>query len=292
MNLSLASLTLVSVLLSQSGPASRPVSQPARVGGQITDIYGEVTVIYELGEGTLRAKESWRFRNEGAFRLDPKVFSLSLPKDLKRARLDEDSAPFQLNETEITLSAGLGPGEHNLGLTYEIPLSSGSNTTTRRFPFRVGGARVIMENTPGLEVSSSIAASKRIRDLNGIVFAIWDLQAFAPGQAMEIDISGLPSRDTWMRTLTIIASILVLIWMVIALRSESPSQEAIQAQAPKSVMSAGARKTRLLQALELLEQDLEEASLDQKQYERRQKALLKELASTMRQQELEQGTSV
>ena len=292
MSLSLTNLAFVSILLSQAGPASRPGSQPAQVGGQITDLYGEVTVIYELGENTLRAKESWRFRNEGAFRLEPKLFQLGLPKDLKRARLDEDSAPFQLNETDITLTAALAPGEHNLGLTYEIPLESGSTKTTRRFPFQVGGARVIMENTPGLEVSSSIAASKRSRDLNGIVFAIWDLQAIAPGQAMEISLSGLPSRDTWMRTLTIIASMLVLVWMVVALRGETPSEDEVQANAPKSVMSAGARRTRLLQALELLEQDLRDASLDQKQYERRQKALLKELASTMRQQELEQGTLV
>lgn len=291
MSFCIAALTLTSALLTQTGPSSRPASQAVRSGGAITDLYGEVSVIYELGENSLRAKESWRFRNEGAFRLDPKLFRLSLASDLKRARLDEDSAPFQLVGTEITLTSGLGPGEHNLGLTYEVPLDSGTRKTERSFPFRVGGVRVIMESTPGLEVTSSIASTRRTRDLNGIVFAIWDLQAIAPGQVMKVTLSGLPSRGTWMRTFMLIASVLVLLWMVVALRGVPPSNESVQANAPRSVMSATARKTRLLQALELLDKDLETSVLDQKQYERRQKALLKELASTMRQQELEQGSS-
>lgn len=283
---------LLCLTVSQSGPASRPASQAvAPVGGKITDLYAELTVIYELGDNSLRAKESWRFRNEGAFQLSPELFQITLPAGTRRTRLDENSAPFTLSGSTLGLSAPLMPGEHSLGLTYEIPLSRGSADIQQYFAFRMGGVRIIMENMPGLQLNASVQASKRTRDLNGIVFAIWDLSPFGPGQEMKVDISGLPTKQTWMRDVTLAACVLILLWMIIALVKPSKNDEVPAFAKHQNIMSASARRTRLLDALEALREDLANDVIEQKQFDRRQKALLKELAVTLRQSELEQGTT-
>ena len=143
---------LFCLAVTQTGPASRPASQAVvPVGGKITDLYAELTVIYELGDNALRAKESWRFRNEGSYQLSPELFQITLPAGTRRVRLDENSAPFNLSDTTLGLASPLPPGEHSLGLTYEFPLSGGSADIQQYFAFRMGGVRIIMENMPGLQ---------------------------------------------------------------------------------------------------------------------------------------------
>jgi hypothetical protein len=286
-----SSLLAASLALAQAGPSSRPASQATSASGRVADIYGELTVIYELGDGSLRAKESWRFRNDAGTLKNPQNFKLMLPKDARRINLDENSAPFEISGSQIEITRSLSQGDQNLGLTYEIPLDSGAAATNRNFPFKVGGIRLIMEDTAGLEVTTSVASSKRTRDLNGIVFAIWDLEAVLPGQNIKVDISGLPSRGTWMRTLMLLASVAVLVWMILSLTQSAPTNADVHTSAPQSVMSASARKTRLLQALELLEDEHTAQALDEEQYRRRKKTLLNQLASAMREQNLEQGSS-
>jgi len=250
-----------------------------------------MTVIYELSENALRAKESWRFRNEGGALIAADKFKLNLPENARRIVLDEDSKPFEIKDQSIYHAAPLPVGELNLGIAYELPLDGDTALTLRNFPFSLGGARIISENLPGIEFTSSVQASKRTRDLNGIIFAIWDLGGVKPGQTLELKLSGLPTRGTLLRDLTIVCIIFILIWMTWALRQAAPSTDEMLIDTPRSIMSAGARKTRLLQALEVLDQDLASATIDEKQYTRRQKALLKELATTMRSCQLEEGSS-
>jgi|GEM_PF-3314402 len=282
----------LSLAIAQAGPTSRPASQPSSpVGGNITDLYAELTVIYELGDDALRAKESWRFRNEGSFQLSPELFQVALPSGSRRIRLDENSAPFSLSGTTLRLDSPLKPGEHDLGLSYELPLSGGAADIQQYFAFRMGGVRMIMENMPGLQLNASVKVSKRTRDLNGIVFAIWDLSGFATGQEMKVDISGLPTKQTWMRDLTLASCVLILLWMGLSLLRKTPASSSTPLIYQHNIMSASARKTRLLDALNALSEDLEQNVIQQEQFERRQKALLTELAATMRQHDLEQGTS-
>ena len=283
---------LFCLTVAQAGPASRPASQAVvPVGGKITDLYAELTVIYELGDNALRAKESWRFRNEGSYQLTPELFQITLPAGTRRVRLDENSAPFNLSGTTLGLASPLPPGEHSLGLTYEFPLSGGSADIEQYFAFRMGGVRIIMENMPGLQLNASVQASKRTRDLNGIVFAIWDLSPFGPGQEMKVDISGLPTKQTWMRDLTLAACVLILLWMSFALLKGAPASTEGIVTHQQNLMSASARKARLLDALDALSEDLDQNVIEKEQFDRRQKALLKELAITLRQHELEQGTT-
>ena len=56
-------------------------------------------------------------------------------------------------------------------------------------------------------------------------------------------------------------------------------------------MSANARTDRIAKAIELLDDDLASAEITQERHTRRHKALLKELASAMREAEVEAGRS-
>jgi hypothetical protein len=291
MSLIQSTVILVATLLPTQGqPSAQPSSQPSAINGSITDLYAEMTVIYELSENVLRTKESWRFRNDGRARIAAEQFSLALPEGALRIVLDEDSKPFKVDAQNIHYGGPLPLGEFNLGIAYDLPLKSGDILIRRSFPFRFSGARIITEDLPGLGFSSSLKAKKRTRDLNGIVFAIWDVGGVEPGQGIELTLSGLPTRGTMLRDLTFLASALVLLWMIWALRRASKTKTEFPSPiAAEGIMSGDSRKTRLLQALEVLDEDHKTSKIDEQQYARRQKALLKSLAHALRDRELEEG---
>ena len=276
------------VALAVPAQASRPASQPSPTGGKASEIYGEFTVIFELGDGSMNTQESWRLRNDSARTVAPSETRVPVPAGARKLHADEEGGPFVAEPDSSAFKAkrALGPGEHSVSGAYVLPVDGGTVRFSRRVPFNMGGARLILEESSGLALSSNVKATKRSRDLNGVKFAIWDLEAFAPGTQLDIEISGLPSRSTLPRSIALGAIALILLWMIWALKTGTAP--GAQATAPLGVLSAKARTDRIMRAVELLEAALAAEKITSEQHERRKKTLLKQLASTLRERSLEQ----
>ena len=288
MTAGLAALLLLLPAQQPQGAASQPAAaaQPG-VPGTAADVYGELTLIYEMSEKALRAQESWTLRNMSGKQVPASALTITL-QGVRKLRLDETATGFTAAEdnSQITAAKPMGQEDRTVAGTYEVPTSGSTLVIRRKLPFNMARARVIFEEVPGLNLSSNVTFTKRVRDLNGVKFAIWDFPGMPPGTELELRVTGLPSRQEWPRTAAVVTAILILFWMVWALvKKRAPGAEHAVKLGP---LSARARRDRLVKAIEILKRDHDEGKLDDKRYARRHEALLQELAVVLRELDIEE----
>lgn len=284
--LAACALALPAAALAQ--PASQPASRPAAPGGKASDIQAELTVIYEIGEQALNTQESWRLSNGGGKLVSADDAAIDLPPTATRLRLDADVRGFLAAEDSKSIrpNGPIGPGDHGVSGAYQITFSGDEATLRRRVPFSLRGARIIMENVPGLEVTTNVQSERRVRELNGLEFAIWDTAPVPAGGELVLTLRGLPTRPTWPRNLAMAVAIAIVGWMIWSLTRR---EEQAAAGGPLGALSAHARKERIVAAIELLERDHAEGKVEDKRYQRRHAALMKDLAAALREEAVQAG---
>ncbi len=290
MSHSLLALAAALLLPAQGGPPGQPASQPASQPGAITkDLTGvsaQVTVIHELGDQALRTQESWTIAHNGSAAIDPSVLTVQYPA-IRLLKLDDDVQGFEAAEDRQTVKATrpLSPGMGSFAGAYILDTQRGTASYKRRFPVEVEVLRVILEEAPNLSVTSNIEATRRNRDLNGIKFAIWDFARIPANQEVSIEIKGIPYKPVWPTQLTMLIGALIVLWAFWAVRSgKVPGGELSSSKSP---LSAGARKDRILRAIELLDEDLDREKVSENRYKRRHEDLTRQLAVVLRELDLE-----
>lgn len=290
-----AGLAALLLLIPAQQPQAQPqgaASQPAAaaqpgVPGTAADVYAELTLIYEMSEKALRVQESWTLRNMSGKQVPAQALTIPM-SGIRKLRLDETATGFTAAEdnSKITASKAMGQEDRTVAGTYELPTSGSTLVIRRKLPFNMARARVIFEEVPGLNLSSNVTFTKRIRDLNGVKFAIWDFPGMPAGQELELRVTGLPSRQEWPRATAVLVSILILAWMIWALVAKrAPGADHAVKLGP---LSARARRDRLVKAIEILKRDHDAGAIEDKRYARRHQALMQELAVVLRELDIEE----
>jgi len=278
----MSAAALALLLLAQ--PASQPASQPNLPGGgRAADVTGTVTVILEVDEHRLKTQESWSLSNASGKSVAPSELVFELPDGSRRLALDEDVPGFVAAEDGSRFFADrpLGAGVTTVAGAYMWDFDGDTAVASRRVPVNVNGMRLIIEDIDGLNLTSNLEFQRRVRELNGLNFAIFDFSPLKAGQRWELRISGLPSHSTMPRTVATAAAIAIVIWAVLALVKREDSEE--QTYGP---LSARARRDQIVKALEILERDRAAEKVKPKRYERRHGELMASLATVLREIEL------
>lgn len=265
--------------------ASQPASQPSmQTGGTAADLTGSVTWIYQVDEQVLRVQESWSVNNQSGKLVDKDEVVFRMPANTRRLNVDEDAQGFAGNEesTLITATEAIGAGTKQFGDAHMIDFDGSTVTVRRQIPIKTMGARLIIENIKGLEVTSNVEFTQRVSELNGLEFQVIEFAPIARDTTLEVTFDGLPSKVTWPRRAAVALALLVVGWMIWALRS--PTEE--RAEKKMGPLSAQARRDQIVKAIEILERDLSEDKIKPKRYERRYKELMQELAAVLREIEL------
>lgn len=282
--------TLLALALIAQQPASQPASQPGQAlapGGTAADVSGTVTWIYEVDEKTLRVQESWSFTNQSGRLVGKEHLRFPMPEGTRRVNLDEDVRGFKAaeNGSEIFATEAMGRGTKTLSGAHMVDFSGSTAIVRRRLPVKVEGARLIVENIEGLEVTSNVQFDKKVRDLNGLEFQVLNFAPMPPG-TFEIRLEGLPSRTTLPRQIALAMVLAIIGWAIWALRrpgSDAPSK--------LGALSAQARRDRIVKAIEILDRDLAEDKVTPKRYERRHEELMTELAAVLREIDLAKSSA-
>ena len=266
-----------------SAPASRPALSP---GGTGRDVQADLTVIYEIDEHHLKTQESWSLSNTSGKRIEPDSLVFALPENARRLRLDENVEGFTAPEAgqRFFATAPLLDGNHGIGAAYLTDLVGDSVTVPRSTPVNLRTVRVIIQNVSGLQFSASLPHDHRIRDLNGLEFAIFTLGPVPAGSSFEYGFDGLPSRSALPSYIALAVSLGLVGWMIFALTQPQPKPVRTM-----GVLSAEARRDRLLRALELLDRDRAENKIKPRRYTRRHEELMSELADVLREADRVEG---
>lgn len=262
-------------------------------------VSSEATLYLEVNDRGVQAEESWAVRNMGSLPVPAQSLVIALPQGVQQTRAEGDgSSGFEVSKDSqrIVATAPLPPGETRMiTVRYMLPLPPYTNDLElpRVTPFSVGRWRVIMEAVPRLSVSANHPVNRSERELNGVKFALWELDQLAPGTPVRFMFENLPGPSPWGiigRIATTGFAIGILAWAVI--RSRQGLAAARAAAKPRATdvvtpLSGPARRERLVRAVELLDQDLASGKLEPEQHARRRRALVGELAVVMRQIDLE-----
>lgn len=257
------------------GAASRPATTGpiGKVGPEV--LRAQATFILEIDEKKLRAQESWQIQNPSNGAVPASALVFGLGNGTSKVALDENTPGFELREGDdsVRASQDLGPGMAGFGAAYFIEKTGGSVTLNRTFPVMTQG-RIILPSLDGVRLETSMPTSMRTRELDGIVWQIYEYtDVVGP---VRLTLTGLPTPATWPRDLMLVLCGLAVVWMVVSLL-RTPKLT----PAPITVASAETRREQLLRAIELLEQDRRDGVLDGARFANRRKALLAELAQVL-----------
>ena len=269
---------LALALLAQ--PASQPASQPnLQPGGTGADVTGQMTLILEVDEHRLKAQESWSLVNRSGKSVPPTELVFEMPRGTKRLSVDEDVKGFVGAEdgSRIFADQPLGAGQASVAAAYFWPFDGDTAKTSRRIPVNVNGMRVIVENIDGLSLTSNLEYQRRVRELNGLEFAIFDFSPLRAGQNLELSLEGLPSRNSWPRDASMAIVIALVLWMGWQLSRRTEAVDGTMGP-----LSARARRDQIVKALEILERDRAADKVKEKRYERRHGELMANLADVLR----------
>lgn len=281
----ISTLTLLTPLaLAVAQPASRPASQPnLQPGGTGADVTGQVTMILEVDEHRLKVQESWSLFNQSGKSIAAEHLVFRMPDGAFRLTVDEDVPGFTAEDdgSRFYATQALGAGQTPVAAAYFWPFDGDTAQTSRKIPVNVSGMRVIIENISGLQVTSNLEYTRRVRELNGLEFAIFDFSQLRAGQPFELRVSGLPNRSTLPRSLAVALVLGIVGWTFLALMSKSSGGSTTYGP-----LSARARRDQIVKALEILEQQRAAEQIKPKRYERRHGELMHELAEVLREIEL------
>lgn len=273
-------ILLLALLAQPAAPASQPASRAAlKAGGTGADVTAQAIIMVDLDESALNMQESWTLNNNSGKAIGPE--HLVIPLGAARLlRVDEDITDFAAREdsTSVYATEGMGAGSKTASFAYLKDISGATATMTRRIPVNVERGTLILPALDDLRVESNYPMQDRVSDMNGRRFLVYDIPSLPAGTNLELTFKGLPSHSSQPRFFALLGTLLVVGWMVWALRSgHRQRREAVQ-----GAMSPVARRDRIVRAIELLERDFENETIKERRYQRRHGELMAELAVVLR----------
>jgi hypothetical protein len=287
------------VALVAVAPAAR--AQPALPDG----LQADAMIVFEASEVGARVEESWEVRNRGAAPIPAAALALPLAPGAKNAQVPPEAKGFHIGAGGARVEADepLAPGaERTIRVVYGLDTPGGVVHYTRTPHLRIANLRVISEESSTVRLEASAALERRTRDLGGLKFSVWETKNLDPSRPLELTFTGWPTRPTWPRWLSVGGALAAIAWLLTRLRAGTvpgalgprPAGAAGAASnlatslAPRlGALSPVARRDRLVAALELLEADVAAGRIERGAYARRHRALVEELATTLRAVELE-----
>lgn len=292
----LAFVVATSLASQPAGAASQPSapsSQPVNTGeaGTARDVAATVTIIFEVNERVLSVQEDWNLGNPANRAIPLAELEIPTPPKSKFLRVEPTTKGYVARETSIGLEATESlVGQRTVQTGYILDLSGDSIDVKRPMPFSMQSVRIVIQDFPGLEVTTSAPSERRTRELNGATYAIYDLTSQPAGASLTIGLDGLPSRTIWPARFALGAVAAILAWMIWALSTRRAPGGGTTSEVV-SPMAARARRDQIVKAIEVLERDFAAETIKEKKYERRRGELMRELATVLREIELAKEAS-
>jgi hypothetical protein len=133
----------------------------------------------------------------------PLIFDL--PREARGTTVLDDSTPkATANGARITVLGPFPPGVTKVQTAYELPYGGAVARLTQRWPVALQQMTVVVQQIGGLSLASpQLSATKDVTDDQGRALILGTGPGLAAGQALTLDISGLPHHAEWPRNLAL-----------------------------------------------------------------------------------------
>jgi hypothetical protein len=131
-------------------------------------------------------------------------FVVDLPREARGATVMEGSTPkATANGPRITILGPFAPGITSVQAAFELPYSGGTARIDQKMPAALEQVTVVVQQIGGLTLASPQLAAKREVNDQGQALILGTGPGLAAGQALTLEISGLPHRASWPKNLAL-----------------------------------------------------------------------------------------
>jgi hypothetical protein len=140
----------------------------------------------------------------------PLVFDL--PSGAQGTTLLEGSAPQAVAEgPRVTATGPFQIGSTPIHVAYQLPYSGSGLTVEQKLPALLQQLSLVVQTTPGMQVSSPQIETRRDESANGQTFLVAGGPAIPAGGALRVELSNLPHHSMVPRNIALALAALVFI---------------------------------------------------------------------------------
>lgn len=195
----------------------------------IVVLAGDSRVIAEFSEDRLRIFYLLDVVNTARTPVDiggPLIFDL--PRSARGAAVMEGSTKqATAMGPRVTVVGPFAPGVTPVRIAYELPHGGPAVRLEQRWPAALQETAVIVSKVGNIDAASPQFATKQTRTEGGSSFILGLGPAMAAGQALVLDITGLPHHSRWPRyiALGLAGAVMAIgIWAAIAVPTRKPRE--------------------------------------------------------------------
>jgi hypothetical protein len=186
----------------------------------------------------------------------------------------------------VAITGPFAPGQTEVQIAYQMPVSSGDVTFEQKFPLAVPGLAVLMRKTGDISVASPQLPNMQEREFQGDRYILGQGPTLAAGAPLAVTVSGLPHHSPWPRRIALALAITMLgIGFWAAGRRPTPVANAAR------VKQLSGKREKIYNELVRLEQQRRAGSIDTTRYAERRPALMSQLERVYRDLDSEGGQS-
>ena len=273
---------VVLMLVASDKTAAEQMSKAA-VPGTVR-LAGQSRIIMEFQDEELQVFYLFDLVNDAPtpVKTDPIVFEL--PKGAVGASVMEGSAPNATAKgPKITVTGPFAPGTTSVQVGFQLPPAA-SLSLQQVMPVAIDQVAVMIEKAGDMTVSSPNLVDLRQGNEGGKAFIVANGPGLKAGQALSLNLNGLPHHPTWPRNLALALAVLILgvgAWMAIRTGTTSAAA-AVRTQLE-------ARREQALADVMALDRRFKAGELDETVYEAQRAELMTSLERIYGELDTDQG---
>jgi hypothetical protein len=186
---------------------------------------GDTRFILEFQDDSLRVFYLLDIVNTARTRVDvggPLI--IDLPTGAAGTTIMQGSFPgATANGDRVTVAGPFPPGTSSVQIAYGLDYTGSEVRIDQKFPVALEKVHVILEQIAGVQMTSPQFTNRGdVKAEDGTPFVLGDGGALAKGEALTLQLSGLPSHSMWPRNVALaLAGLIILLGAWLAFGSQS-----------------------------------------------------------------------
>ncbi|MEY4636276.1 MAG: hypothetical protein RJA55_2074 [Acidobacteriota bacterium] len=213
----------------EKAAATAAARQPARPG--VVEFGPESRIIFEFQDDTLTVFYLLEVVNNARTPIDiGGPILMELPTGASGASIMQGSAPTAIVRGDLlTITGPFAPGKTLAQVGFSLPQAGAATVIEQKLPVALGQLFVAAEKVGAMQMASPQLTEVREMNSDGQVFLMGTGGRLNAGDALVVNLSGMPAHSLWPRNVALAAAVLIFavgVWMAVSPAAARATEDA------------------------------------------------------------------
>lgn len=213
----------------EKAAATAAARQPARPG--VVEFGPESRIIFEFQDDTLTVFYLLEVVNNARTPIDiGGPILMELPTGASGASIMQGSAPTAIVRGDLlTITGPFAPGKTLAQVGFSLPQVGAATVIEQKLPVALGQLFVAAEKVGAMQMASPQLTEVREMNSDGQVFLMGTGGRLNAGDALVVNLSGMPAHSLWPRNVALAAAVLIFavgVWMAVSPAAARATEDA------------------------------------------------------------------